>query len=79
MPSLSLHILEFRSDPLCEILDDSGRFDAEKIEEWMHKNMIDPNDPRNVLMMKRISELSKGSELIGVDQQEHMLNRCRTE
>ena len=44
---------------LNDLLNADGQVDPVRLEEWMTKNMIDPNDPANVDLMERVTEASK--------------------
>ena len=48
------------NDPLQEVLNVDGQIDPNKLEEWMTKHQIDPNDPANVELMDRVTEARKG-------------------
>ena len=54
-------ILHYFSDPLSELLDDSGVLDATRVEDWMRRNNIDPNDPANLDLMERVAEANKNA------------------
>ena len=40
-------------DPLKEAMDAEGRIDAAKLEAWIIKSQIDPNDSDNEELMSR--------------------------
>ncbi len=62
--------VRFSTDPLAEVLDESGRLDADKLHEWMMRNKIDPNDPGNVELMRRVAEASNLMEESGREQKQ---------
>ena len=43
----------FRLDPLKEAMDSDGKIDAAKLEAWIIKSQIDPNDSDNEELMSR--------------------------
>ena len=43
-------------DPLKEVMDEDGNLDPEKLEAWIVKSQIDPNDPDNEELMTRVAE-----------------------
>ena len=45
-----------RSDPLREVMDGEGNVDPSKLEAWIVKSQIDPNDPDNDELMSRVAE-----------------------
>ena len=42
-----------RLDPLKEAMDADGKIDAAKLEAWIIKSQIDPNDSDNEELMSR--------------------------
>lgn len=49
-----------RSDPLREVLDQDGKVDPVKLEAWIVKSQIDPNDPENEELMARLAINQQG-------------------
>ena len=43
----------YRLDPLKEAMDSDGKIDAAKLEAWIIKSQIDPNDSDNEELMSR--------------------------
>ena len=37
----------YRMDPLHEVMEPDGKVDPIKLEEWIVKARLDPNDPEN--------------------------------
>ena len=52
-----------RSDPLREVLDIDGKIDPAKLEAWIVKSQIDPNDPENEELMSRVAEARRKADV----------------
>ena len=48
-----LKFYQNRLDPLKEAMDADGKIDAAKLEAWIIKSQIDPNDSDNEELMSR--------------------------
>ncbi|XP_040568935.2 coiled-coil and C2 domain-containing protein 2A [Lepeophtheirus salmonis] len=61
------------NDPLLEIMDGDGYVDPTKLENWIHKSRIDPNDPSNADLMNRVSEatLKKNFSKLYLNDERH--------
>ena len=53
-------------DPLKEVIDVDGNLDLEKLEAWIVKAQIDPNDPDNEELMNRVAEARRKTGSTGV-------------
>ncbi len=40
------------------MMDPDGRIDPAKLEVWMTRNLIDPKDPANLELMRRVTDAS---------------------
>jgi hypothetical protein len=43
----------FRLDPLKEVMEPDGKIDPVKLEDWINKARLDPNDPENEDLLTR--------------------------
>jgi hypothetical protein len=43
----------YRLDPLKEVMDPDGRVDPAKLEDWITRARLDPNDPENEELLTR--------------------------
>ena len=48
------YLHHYRLDPLKEAMDADGKIDAAKLEAWIIKSQIDPNDSDNEELMSRL-------------------------
>ncbi len=51
------------NDPLKEVMDSDGKLDTAKLEAWIVKSQIDPNDPENEELMTRVAEARRKADL----------------
>ena len=51
------------NDPLREVMDSDGKLDTAKLEAWIVKSQIDPNDPENEELMTRVAEARRKADL----------------
>ena len=52
-----------RFDPLKEVMEPDGKIDPVKLEEWIAKVRLDPNDPENEELMARVNEAKRRIEM----------------
>ncbi|CAB4064698.1 CC2D2A [Lepeophtheirus salmonis] len=69
------------NDPLLEIMDGDGYVDPTKLENWIHKSRIDPNDPSNADLMNRVSEatLKKNFSKLYLNDERHTFDDLKNQ
>ena len=55
--------MDARFDPLKEVMEPDGKIDPIKLEEWISKVRLDPNDPDNEELIARVTEAKRRVEL----------------
>ena len=58
-----LNIFLGRFDPLKEVMEPDGKIDPVKLEEWIAKVRLDPNDPENEELIARVNEAKRRIEM----------------